>query len=122
MQASASSWWAPLVSGGPAVDEKKEEAAAQTATGISGSRTVGIKRRKLGGFGGKTWKGTLSRSSAWELLSDASAPEAPSEEAAGSASQRGWLVPLANPAGTTKAPQGEVQEATAGQCAAGEGG
>ena len=55
------------------------------------SRAVGTKRRKIGGWGRRALKCTLSRSSAWELTGDVS-----KENEGFRGLRRSWVVPLAS--------------------------
>ena len=57
----------------------------------STSRAVGTKRRKIGGWGRRALKCTLSRSSAWELTGDVS-----KENEGFRGLRRSWVVPLAS--------------------------
>ena len=57
----------------------------------STSRAVGTKRRKLGGWGRRALKCTLSRSSAWELSCDV-----PKENEGSRGLLQSWVVPLAS--------------------------
>ena len=54
-------------------------------------RAVGTKRRKMGGWGRRALKCTLSRSSAWELTCDVS-----KENEGSRGLRRSWVVPLAS--------------------------